>query len=80
MKWFRKTVCKHEWEAADVTKTGKLCFSFNCARPQIQITEECKKCGKIKAGLFMSGLPSQVLPLTPEIAGKVLRDEFGDKP
>jgi hypothetical protein len=77
MAWFRKAICRHSWSPKKVTETGKLCFSFNCARPEIEVSETCDKCGAVKTERFMSGIPSKALPLTPEIAGRVLRDEFG---
>lgn len=67
--------CRHSWEFVSCKETGKLCFSFDCARPQIEIIRRCEACGKEKTGLAMSG--TKWLPLTPEVAGRVLRDEFG---
>jgi len=57
-------------------ETGKLCFSYNCARPQIIIRSTCRRCGRVKDNTFMSGMPHKAIPLTPEVAGRVLRDDF----
>lgn len=56
-------------------RTGKLSFSFNCARPQIAFNHTCERCGIVERRTAMSGLKS--FELTPDVCAKVLEDEFG---
>lgn len=69
--------CSHSYTEVSANETGRLCFSFNCARPEIEVTSVCNDCGETKVDKFMSGMPGAAVPLTPEVASIVLHDEFG---
>lgn len=82
MNWqfWKRPACAvtgHDDDAEYLGKTGKLSFSFDCARPQILIRHTCKRCGRSRTETMMSGMPHEAIPLTPDVARQVLRDEFG---
>lgn len=77
LKRLKQKRCKHSWFITSSQETGKMCFSFNCARPQTLVAEKCCLCGLEKSGHYMSGDPEKAIPMTPDVARVLLRHEFG---